>query len=177
MPIQSEKPLHGTRPHSDELPVTGPGTNLYRLSPERTGKNHGSALQPQATPVQQYPPRSAGKPSGMGYIPKILISGRYFPEVKTHGGASLTKGSHSEDKTARRSPEGTAKKTPELIRQTDHPAGADERKGEKKNRPATLIIPEDQPDEAEQRGKTGRAFWSGIITIGWSMYRSGCILW
>ena len=88
--------------------------------------------------------------------------------MKTHGGASLTKGIHSEDKITHRSPEGTAKKsTPELHRTgPDHPAGADERKGGKKDRPATLIIPEDLPDEAEQRGKTGRAFWSGIITIG-----------
>jgi DNA end-binding protein Ku len=64
--------------------------------------------------------------------------------MKTHGGTSLTPGRQSEDKTAHRSPQGTAKK----------------------DQPATLIMPEHPPGESAQKGNAGRAFWSGTITIG-----------
>ena len=88
--------------------------------------------------------------------------------MKTHGGASLTPGRQSGDKTAHRSPQGRAKKIvagvpgPEPVL----PTGISGEQVTKKDQPKTLVIPEHPPDEPAQKGNAGRPFWSGSITIG-----------
>src|SRR5665647_2105686 len=103
-----------------------------------------------------------------GCIPKILIYGQCFQEVKTHGGTSLTPGRQSEDKAAHRSPQSKAKKNIAGVPRPEPvlTSGAVEETQGKKDQPRTLVIPEHPPDETSRTGTAGRPFWSGTITIG-----------
>ncbi len=171
LPILWEKKLHGTLLSwlLGVRPFAGPRDNLRRLSPECPREKpwlHRTASG--LLPVQRFLPRSAGRSSGTGYIPKILIYGQCFLEVKTHGGASLTPGRQSEDKAALRSPRGRAIK--DIQMKAANPDLSIHRKyrvlRQKKDQPTTLVIPKHPPDEPEQKGNAGRPFWSGSITIG-----------
>src|SRR5665647_3366295 len=118
-------------------------------------------------PVQRFLPRSAGRDSGAAYIPKILIYGQCFLEVKTHGGESLTPGRQSGDKAVRGSSPKKAIKDkkgdngPESVLSPEAPAI-----DAKKDQHASVVTREHSPDEPEQKGTAGRPFWSGSITIG-----------
>ena len=119
-------------------------------------------------PVQRYLPRSAGRNSSAGYVPKILIYGQCFQEVKTHGGISLTTGRQSGDKAVRRSPQSKAKKTTRELTDQNRSLHRKYREvqAQKKDQPKSLVMPKHPPDEPVQKGKAGRPFWSGSITIG-----------
>src|SRR5665647_1324414 len=170
LPIVWQKPLHGTHPlWSLSLPGHGtPGqfsSTISRMPGEKPWQRPTASGQ---LPVLRYLPHSAGTRSGTGYIPKILIYGQCFQEVKTHGGTSLTPGRQSEDKAALRSPQSKAKNNIAGVPRPEPvlTSGAVEETQGKKDQPRTLVIPEHPPDETSRTGTAGRPFWSGTITIG-----------
>ena len=88
--------------------------------------------------------------------------------MKTHGGASLTPGRQSGDKSKTRSPQGKGgRKVAEVPGQESvlTKGGSGEQTG-KKDQSTTLVIPKALPDEPAHQGSAGRPFWSGSITIG-----------
>ncbi len=88
--------------------------------------------------------------------------------MKTHGGASLTTGRPSGDKSGHRSPKdkGGRKVAGVTGKEQVLTTGVSGEQATKKDQPKTLIIPEHPLDEPAQKGNAGRPFWSGSITIG-----------
>lgn len=88
--------------------------------------------------------------------------------MKTHGGASLTTGRQSGDKSGHRSPKdkGGVKGAGVPGKDQVITTGISGQQAVKKDQPRTLVIPDPAKDEPAHRGSAGRPFWSGSITIG-----------
>lgn len=86
--------------------------------------------------------------------------------MKNHGGTSLTPGRQSGDKGDHRTPHDKAGKNKAGSPGQVFAAGARGEPSGKEEQHTTLVIPQDLPDEPERKGRAGRPFWSGSITIG-----------